>query len=167
MAELSHAERLSPSLLDRLTDRAPDSRVEPLEKRFLTETQLREAVLRDLEWLLNTTHYVAGRSLEGFPEASKSVINFGVPDLAGRTRSSVNAEAIEKQLRDAILAFEPRLIKSTLRVRMSQGRDASAGNAISFEIEAQLWCQPLPMRLTLRTDVDLETGTVVVNETTE
>jgi len=35
-------------------------------------------------------------------------------------------------------------------------------NAMSFDIEAELWAQPLPLRLFLRTAVDLETGTIDV-----
>ena len=33
-----------------------------------------------------------------------------------------------------------------------------------FAIEAELWAQPLPLRLFLRTDLDLETGEVNVSE---
>jgi type VI secretion system protein ImpF len=35
-------------------------------------------------------------------------------------------------------------------------------NALAFEVEADLWAQPLPLRLFLRTAVDLETGSVEV-----
>ena len=35
-------------------------------------------------------------------------------------------------------------------------------NAMSFDIEAELWAQPLPLRLFLRTAVDLETGSIDV-----
>jgi type VI secretion system protein ImpF len=31
-------------------------------------------------------------------------------------------------------------------------------NALMFEIEADLWAQPLPLHLYLQTEVDLETG---------
>jgi type VI secretion system protein ImpF len=33
-----------------------------------------------------------------------------------------------------------------------------------FDIEAELWAQPLPLRLFLRTEIDLETGGVKVSE---
>jgi type VI secretion system protein ImpF len=39
-------------------------------------------------------------------------------------------------------------------------------NAMCFTIEAELWAQPLPLRLFLRTDLDLETGEVSVAEVT-
>ncbi len=38
-------------------------------------------------------------------------------------------------------------------------------NAMVFDIEGELWAQPLPLRLYLRTEVDLEAGEIRVNET--
>ena len=37
-------------------------------------------------------------------------------------------------------------------------------NALTFEIEGEIWSQPYPERLYLRTALDLETGTVEINE---
>jgi type VI secretion system protein ImpF len=37
-------------------------------------------------------------------------------------------------------------------------------NALSFEIESELWAQPLPLHLFLRTAVDLEAGKVEVSD---
>ena len=47
MAELTTRERLQPSLLDRLTDDAPQERVESRDKRVMSMRQLRTAVLRE------------------------------------------------------------------------------------------------------------------------
>lgn len=44
-------DRLQPALLDRLRDDHPEQRVEPAEARVMSRQRLREAVLRDLEWL--------------------------------------------------------------------------------------------------------------------
>ena len=38
-------------------------------------------------------------------------------------------------------------------------------NAMCFQIEAELWAQPLPLRLFLRTEIDLESGAATVVET--
>ena len=34
--------------------------------------------------------------------------------------------------------------------------------AINFDIEADLWAQPLPLHLYLRTELDLETGEITL-----
>jgi type VI secretion system protein ImpF len=37
-------------------------------------------------------------------------------------------------------------------------------NALSFYIEAELWAQPIPLRLFLKTEIDLEAGSAQVIE---
>src|SRR5689334_12663454 len=164
MAELTPKERLQPSLLDRLTDDEPDKRQESREKRVLSPSRLRESVRRDLSWLFNTVNLAATQDLEGYPEVEKSTLNFGLPDLAGRTASSVDKLALERLLRRAVWDFEPRLTRSAVRVKLIIDQEKMSHNAMCFAIEAELWAQPLPLRLFLRTDLDLESGEVTVAE---
>lgn len=162
MAELTKKERLQPSLLDRLTDDDPDVRQESRDRRVLSPARLRECVRRDLTWLFNTANLATVVNLDELPEVARSSLNFGMPDLAGRTASSVNIPALEQILRRVIWDFEPRLIKSSVRIRVAADDDKMNHNAMSFDIEAELWAQPLPLRLFFRTDIDLETGAVSV-----
>jgi len=162
MADLTKKERLQPSLLDRLTDDDPDARQESRDKRVLSPARLRECVRRDLTWLFNTANLATVLSLEELPEVARSTVNFGMPDLAGRTASSVNIPALEQILRRVIWDFEPRLIKNSVRVRVVADDDKMNHNAMSFDIEAELWAQPLPLRLFFRSEIDLETGAVNV-----
>ena len=164
MAELVPKERLQPSLLDRLTDDEPDRPVESRDKRVLSPYRLRESVRRDLSWLFNTTNLSAAQSLERFPEVESSTLNFGLPDLTGRTAGSIHVPTMEKLLRRAIWEFEPRLLKETVRVKLVKENDTYSPNALVFTIEAELWAQPIPLRLFLRTDVDLETGEIAVTD---
>lgn len=164
MAELTQKERLQPSLLDRLTDDEPDNKVESRDRRVITPARLRECVQRDLTWLLNTTHLSALEPLDAYPAARTSVINYGMPDLTGRTASGVDARALERTLTQVINTYEPRLLKRSVKVRLSIDADRMSHNAMIFNIEAELWAQPLPLRLFLRTEIDLESGTAVVVE---
>jgi len=167
MPELSHKERLQPSLLDRLTDDAPQERVESRERRVLSPTRLRDSVLRDLNWLFNTTNLASLQDLSGTPDAARSVLNFGLPDLAGHTASSVDGVRLEGLLRQAIWDFEPRLIPGSVEVRLTVNPDEMNHNNMSFVIEARLWAQPMPLRLYLRTEIDLEDGEVRIAEVRE
>jgi type VI secretion system protein ImpF len=38
-----------------------------------------------------------------------------------------------------------------------------SNNTLSFEITGDLWAQPLPLQLFLKTEVDIENGTVKLN----
>lgn len=164
MAELVPKERLQPSLLDRLTDDEPDRAVESRDKRVLSPYRLRESVRRDLSWLFNTTNLASVVDLEKHPQVESSTVNFGLPDLTGRTAGSIHIPTLEKLLRRAIWEFEPRLLKDTVRVKLIRDTNNYSPNALVFTIEAELWAQPIPLRLFLRTDVDLETGEIAVTD---
>jgi type VI secretion system protein ImpF len=166
MAELTPKERLQPSLLDRLTDEEPETRTESADKRVLSPHRLRESVRRDLTWLFNTTNLASVQELADYPQAETSTINFGIPDLTGRTATSVDAAALARVLRRAIIEFEPRLLRNTVKVRAMIDPERHGSNTLRFHIEAELWSQPLPLRLYLQTDLDLEDGEARVTEVT-
>ncbi len=164
MAELTAQERLQPSLLDRLTDDYPDRQRESRNQRVLPMGKLRECVLRDLRWLLNTGCLGQTEDLDGYPNVAHSVVNYGLPDLAGSTIGIVDLPAVERGLRQAILDFEPRILRKSLKVRVLLEEDEMSHHALTFEIQGQLWAQPVPLHLFLKTELDLETGTVTVRE---
>jgi len=158
-------DRLQPALLDRLTDEAPDKKVEPREARVLSKRKLRESVLRDLAWLFNATQLEAVSPLGRAPYVRKSVLNFGLPALAGSTASSVDITDLTRAVRDAILTFEPRILPGTLEVRtLVDSGDLDHYNVIGVEIHGQLWAQPIPLEFLVRTDFDLETGKVQITD---
>jgi type VI secretion system protein ImpF len=165
MAELTPLERLQPALLDRLCDDEPDKRVESRDKRILNRNQLRAAVLRDLAWLLNSTRPSEREGIGQYPDAARSVINYGLPALAGETASSVDTVELERRVRDAIVEFEPRIDADSLVVEVMLSEDwMHQHNLIGLQIRAKLWAQPVPLDLLLRTEMDLETGWVKVHD---
>ena len=166
MAELTPQERLQPSLLDRLVDDEPDKKLESRERRILSLKKLRECVMRDLAWLLNSGNLGETEDLTDYPEVMRSVLNFGMPDLTGRTASGIDTGEIERILRQAIWDFEPRILRNTVKVKVVGGKDEMGHNALGFDIEGELWAQPVPLRLFLRTELDLETGDVTVADGT-
>ncbi len=164
MAELTPKERLQPSLLDRLTDDEPDQRQEAREKRVMSMRRLRQSVLRDLGWLLNSGNLASVEDLEDCPLVAHSVVNYGLPDLAGRAAMGIDLPAVERALRQAIWDFEPRILRNTVKIRAVVAQDQMNRNAVAFEIEGELWAQPVPLHLYLRTEVDLDSGTFSVSD---
>jgi type VI secretion system protein ImpF len=164
MAEqLTPQERLQPALLDRLTDEEPDKTEELRENRVLSKSRLRQAVLRDLAWLFNATRLERGNDMSHVPHARRSVINFGLPAHAGQTASSLEIQDVEQDLRQAILDFEPRILPETLEVKaLFELSELDRHNVLGIQIHGQLWAQPVPLELLLRTEIDLETGKVQV-----
>ena len=164
MATHDARDRLQPVLLDRLTDLAPASRVEADDTRVMNKAQIRDAVLRDLAWLLNAVKPMPGLA-ESFPQAAASVLNYGLPPMSGQMASRIDINLLERTIKDAIVQFEPRVMEASLQVK---ALDASSmldtHNVIEFEISGFLWAQPVPLELLLRTQVDLEAGQIQVRD---
>jgi type VI secretion system protein ImpF len=160
VTEIATRDRLQPSLLDRLTDDDPTNPKESADKRVLSLTQLKASVLRDLAWLLNTTSLLDADATLHTP-AGTSVVNFGLPALAGNSASNVDLSALEALIHQAIATFEPRILRHTVAVRAVAGGGDST-NTLVFEVSGELWAQPVPERLFLRTELDLEVGEVRV-----
>jgi type VI secretion system protein ImpF len=158
MAELAPRERLQPSLLDRLSDDEPDKTVESRERRVLSVRTLRESVLRDLAWLLNATNLFSVVDGGKLPHLAGSVINYGMPDLSGISMAGLNLQDLERGIRQAIWDFEPRLLRASVTVKALPS--ASESNKIMFEIEGDMWAQPYPERLYLKTELDLDRAAI-------
>jgi type VI secretion system protein ImpF len=158
-------ERLLPALLDRLTDLEPQKYTESADMRAMSKPQFRRSVLRDLAWLMNTTHAASEIDFEGFDAARQSVINYGLPSLSGKRLSELDWPLLETGLRDAIATFEPRILPDTLEVKAVRSANSlDHHNLVAFEIRGLLWSEPYPIELLLRSQIDLESGQVTVSD---
>ena len=164
MAELLAQEKLQPALLDRLIDDEPTQQKEAAERRVMNRSQLRQAVLRDLQWLLNAVQ-LSPKSLIGAEEVKNSVLNYGLPALSGETATQISHGEIEEAVRLAILRFEPRIDAKSLYVSVIRGGSIlDTHNVLQLQIRGQLWAQPTPLELLLRTSLDLETGQISITD---
>ncbi|MEX8496334.1 type VI secretion system baseplate subunit TssE [Leptothrix ochracea] len=153
-------DRLQPALLDRLTDDGTDAD----QQHSLSRSQLRAAVLRDLSWLLNAVQPMPER-LALYPHVAHSVLNYGLVPVSGQLASKIDIHHIERDLREALLRFEPRLLEEGLSVQAVETSGMlDRHNVIEFEIRGFLWAQPVPLELLLRTQLDLEAGQVRVQD---
>jgi type VI secretion system protein ImpF len=155
-------ERLQPCLLDRLTDDEPQNPNESRLQRVVSLQRYKRGVLRDLIWLFNTSasltgNTVPGQHLDEFAEAARSVLNFGTRQICGLT--APNMEELERQLTEAIQLFEPRILPHSLAVRATM-----KNQLISFEIQGELWANPVPEKLFIKTEIDMESGQSVLGD---
>src|SRR5689334_13246194 len=101
--------RITPSVLDRLLDNEPGDTQEAPAARRQNLRELKEAVKRDLEWLLNTRQMVGGVPAE-MKETNHSVAVYGLPDFTNANiRSEVDRTMMRRAIETAISVFEPRL----------------------------------------------------------
>ncbi len=158
-------DRLQPALLDRLTDFNPQTQVEADDTRMMNKSQIRDAVLRDLSWLLNSVQPLNKATAAQYPQAADSVLNYGLPAMSGQLASRIDVGLLERTIKQAILRFEPRVMEDSLEVKALEASSVlDTHNVIEFEIHGFMWAQPVPLELLLRTQVDLEAGQVEVRD---
>lgn len=156
MPELAVVEKLQPCLLDRLTDDDPRNSQESRAQRVISIQRYRHGVMRDLQWLFSASAHLAQEgnatvSLDDYPEALRSVINFGTRHLFGVLSPSMRE--LERQLTEALYTFEPRILRNSLKVRSKM-----VGNMVALDVEGELWANPMPEHLHIKTKLDIESG---------
>ncbi len=131
-------------------------------ERF-NENALRATVRRELNWIMNTTNLGAAVDLTPYPEVKTSVLNFGVPDLAGKALTPRVVQARARDIRDAIRAFEPRIDPTRLDVE-PQTSVTERENAITYIIRGDISAAVNAMPVTFKTDVEVDTGAATVRD---
>lgn len=159
MADRLADEAYIPCLIDFLTDDEPDKKTEAARNLFRSQSEFRNMVLHDLGWLLNTPSREQTGVYKDFPEIEKSVLNYGVLDLCGKTVAEIDIGHLERSLFEAIINFEPRIIRTGLVVKALGNIDSKTPTTIGFEIKGQIWGNPYPEAFLIKTLIDLETGT--------
>jgi type VI secretion system protein ImpF len=157
MSDHTLTERLQPSLLDRLADDDPGNLKETRDSRVIDLRRLREIIQRDLSWLLNTYDNSSLVDADAYPNVVDSVLTYGVREVAGEYTTAQRAALIRDSIKRAIERFEPRIIPGTLSVLLREG-EGLGQTIVTFDIAAEMWAQPLPMELYLRSQVDITTG---------
>jgi type VI secretion system protein ImpF len=151
------ADRLTPSLLDRLFD--SEQGAGAALRPYQSISELRAAVRRDLEDLLNT-RWRCTRQSEFSDDLASSLVNYGLPDFCGgNLQAAENPDVVFEQIVEAIERFEPRLRK--VRVVPLQD-EPSVDRTLRFQIEAVLHVEPWQEQVRFNTVLEPATGKVVV-----
>lgn len=150
------AERtVRPSVLDRLIDDAPREPADSPDTLAETTRAFRAAVLRDVEWLLNTRR-IAEPAPDAFPELQRSVYHFGLPDVTSLSADSDAArKRLLRQVEECISLFEPRL--SGVRVTLTPA-DEGGRRHVRFLVEGLLRMDPNPERVVFDTILETSSG---------
>jgi type VI secretion system protein ImpF len=174
-------QRLTPTLFDKLVadiemaglrDEGENTPVIARENfRFYTvpqierfnETALRNTIRRELAWLLNTTNFGATFELEPYPRVQTSVLNYGVPDMAGKTLERRALLQRAREIRAAVRDFEPRIDGKTLVVETVEQLDDDR-HQVTFVIQGDITAAAQAMPVKFHTHIDPETASVDVAE---
>jgi type VI secretion system protein ImpF len=138
------------SILDRLIDNEPGNTREPVQYR-LSVGQIKDAVVRDLENLLNTRRQIRLPPSE-YREVQNSFYLYGLQDF---TSANPDSPFVKQRLRQAIeqaiSSYEPRLKNVTVQVESSSKNERN----LRFRITAMLKVEPITEPVTFDTFFDI------------
>ena len=130
----------------------------------MSKSRLRQAVLRDLAWLFNATR--PGGRVDLRADAARPPIGHQL-----RPAGAVGARGVVARRRRARARHpsgDPRF-RAAHPARDAPGegarareRSSTTTTSIGVEIRGELWAQPVPLELLVRTEIDLETGKVEI-----
>ena len=139
MARTDYDVRVTPSLLDRLLDADHRNSRDPMLTRAETVREMKQAVLRDLENLLNSRN--AHHDLaSAFVEAGQSVLTYGMPDFSTMLTRTGDDRRLRQAIDTAIRTFEPRLAGVSTSILPISPTDRS----LRVRIDARLLLDPTP-----------------------
>jgi type VI secretion system protein ImpF len=139
--------RITPSLLDRLTDHEPGIRDEPVMSRNQGLRALKAALWRDMNALLNTKRREEELP-EQYVETTKSLLTFGIPDFTAYSlKSPGDQNRLRRAIEAAIRRFEPRLEKINVTIQLPDETDPS----MRFRVDAFLQIEPAPEPVSFET----------------
>jgi type VI secretion system protein ImpF len=142
------------SVLDRLIDRDPKNRSEIPYTRAQSLRELKLALKRDLEWLLNTRKTI-DPSPDSARETVRSVYHYGFEDISSKAvLSSRDQNDLVREMESVIAVFEPRLKRAKVRLEREEGSYRS----LKFVIEGLLCMDPAPEPVRFDTVLELGKG---------
>jgi type VI secretion system protein ImpF len=151
MAKTKNESVVTQSLIDRLitseTDDWTTSRAHSLR-------MFRDALKRDVEWLLNTRRPPLD-NISNYPLAANSVINYGLPDISSMGLNSASDQrtlllAVQHCLRN----FEPRITATRVYLEGSE----LVNRSLRFRIEGMMMVDPAPEEINFDTVLELSNG---------
>lgn len=159
MARVDLDQPLQPSVLDRLLDENPDRSVDPPKSRGQSLAELRAAVRRDLEILLNTRHRCRGWHPD-HKELKSSLLNYGIPEFTSANMASdTSRDEFRAAIEEVIRRCEPRF--QSIEVVLLDNADRM-DRTIRFRIEALMFADPAPEPVVFDSTMEPSTQTVLV-----
>jgi len=157
MPRIDEEIRINLSVLDRLVDFEPEVKSEPPPSRSKALRQVKQALKRDLEWLLNTRRVL--EVPEDLPLLADSMLAYGLPDFTNLSvKSAEDQHDLTRALETTLKRFEPRLEDVVVTVANASVLE----RAYRFRIEARLRIDPVPEPISFDTTLQIGSGNFAV-----
>lgn len=145
---------VTPSVLDRLIDDDPRRSVDAPVTRAQSLRQFKQALKRDLEWLLNSRK-TPEPAPDGLPGVSRSIFNYGLDDVSSMVvTSGADQNRLLSLLKAAVETYEPRVQCA----RISMEPPSGLSRILRFRIEGLVRVDPAPEHVEFDTVLELASG---------
>jgi type VI secretion system protein ImpF len=128
----------------------------------ISENELRKLVNSDLDALFNTTNLGAVEDLSSAPAVRNSIVNFGFPDLTRRSIDEAGVNEIAREIETALRAFEPRLVKGSVKARRDDAATADTLR-VRFLVLGELRALPVNVPIEFLAEVETDSGKVRID----
>ncbi len=146
------------SLLDRLIDEEPGVSREPVQLRLHSIGQIKAAVIRDLEHLLNTRRMIIVPP-PAYVELNQSLYVYGLRDTTSHNpRSPAAMQHLRLEVERTIARFEPRLKNVSVQVETP----GAIERTLRFRVTAMLVVEPISEPVAFDTYFDANRGEYVI-----
>jgi type VI secretion system protein ImpF len=130
-----------------------------LKRRGADETMLKRNLAVDLLALVNTVDLASAVDLEDFEHVGRSVLNFGLRDVAHLTSQEIGVESLARDLSAALVNHEPRLDPESLQI-VRDGEFDDVNQRIRYTVSAEMACTPLDVPIEFVAEIDIGSGKV-------
>ena len=162
MARINLDQPLLPSVLDRLLDADPGAQRDAPKSRGQHLAEMRRAVRRDLEALLNTRQRCVSWP-EDLKELDQSLISYGIKDFASlNLGTDGEREEFCRDVEDVIRRNEPRFVSVSVNLLKNQD---TVDRTMRFRIEALMYADPAPEALVFDSFIDPAAREIKIAET--
>lgn len=135
-------------------DEQPNQGREPVQDGLVTISQIKAAVIRDLENLLNTKRQILPAPAI-YRELNKSLFVYGLEDYTATNPKSISVkQRLRQDIEQTILRFEPRLKNVAVQFETLKDKERN----LQFRISALLVIEPVTEPVTFDTFFDLSRG---------
>ena len=150
---------LRQSVLDRLIDLDRGAAMDSPSTWGQSVRQLKAALCRDLEWLLNTRKPLIELP-EGCENLEQSLLLYGVTDISSLSRDDLARHAqLAKDVERAVSMFEPRLANVKVSIASAEkGAEGGPIRELRFVVEGLLRIDPEPEQVVFDTVLEVSTG---------
>lgn len=128
-----------------------------------SQEKLKEHLSIDLANLMNTIRLEAVTDLRQHSYTAKSILNYGMDDMANMSSDIANRTSLIRRLRKALIHHEPRLIAETVEVVIRE-QDHELTQKICFDVQAEMAANPVDVPLAFIAEVDIGAGKVNLAE---